>query len=86
MNTWKAPLSLTKKVVDLIILIDRCGIEMYTDNGKMYMSWLSEETVSDRTQPMLTLNASQEMCLERVELHELESIWKNEMRYDMMHG
>lgn len=86
MNTWKAPLSLTKKVVDLIILIDRCGIEMYTDNGKMYMSWLSEETVCDRTQPMLTLNASQEMCLERVELHELESIWKNEMRYDMMHG
>ena len=69
---------LEEKELDLILLIDRGGIEMYTDNGKMYMSWLSKETLYDRNQPVLTLKASEEMSVEKIEVHELESVWKSD--------
>ena len=77
MNTWQVPFSITKKEIDLIVIIDRCGVEVYTDNGKMYMSWHAKETVCDRTQSLFILSASQEMYLEKVELYELDSIWKS---------
>ena len=36
-------------------LIDRCSIEMYTDSGKIYMTWIAEETVCDYNKGFLTI-------------------------------
>lgn len=77
---WKVPISVTKKGLDLTILIDRCSIEAYMDNGKIYMSRIMYETVDDCNKPYIIVESSREMHVRSIELHELESIWKDYRR------
>ena len=70
-----APISLTHLRLDITILVDRCSMEVFSDGGKIFMSCLSQDTVSDFNLPYLTIQVDKKMILENIEIHSLDSIW-----------
>ena len=50
-------------------------MEVFSDNGKIFMSCLNQDTVSDFNIPYLTIQVDKEMILENMEIHSLDSIW-----------
>lgn len=72
-----APVSLTRSGLDITILVDRCSIEVFADGGKIFMSCLNNDTVSDFNIPYLTIRADRKMVLENIEINSLDSIWGN---------
>lgn len=70
-----APISLTRSGLDITILVDRCSIEVFADGGKIFMSCLDNDTVSDFNIPYLTIMADSKISLENVEINSLDSIW-----------
>ncbi len=72
-----APISLTRSGLDITILVDRCSMEVFADGGKIFMSCLKNDTVSDFNIPYLTIQADRKIALENIEIHSLESIWSN---------
>ena len=71
----KAPVSITKKDLDITILIDRCSIELFSDGGKIYLYSLTEETLMDRNLLNLEMSCNQEYSLDFIEMHALETAW-----------
>lgn len=72
----KAPVSITKKGLDLTLLVDRCGVELFADGGKICFSSLSAQTMMDRNLLQLALNCNTEYTLDSLEFHALEPIWQ----------
>ena len=70
-----APLSFTPGKIDLVIISDRCSLEIYSDGGKFYMSTVDENTCCDYNLPYLETVASSDCEIQRIELHSLKSIW-----------
>ena len=70
-----APISLTRSVLDITLLVDRCSIEVFADGGKIFMSCLNNDTVSDFNIPYLSIQADSKIALENVEINSLDSIW-----------
>ena len=70
-----APISLTRKGLDITIIVDRFSMEVFADGGKIFMSCLNYDTVCDFNIPYLTIQADSEITLENVEINSLESIW-----------
>ena len=70
-----APISLTRGGLDITILVDRCSIEVFSDGGKIFMSCLNNNTVSDFNIPYLTIQADKKMALDNIEINSLNSIW-----------
>ena len=66
-----APLSITEKEIDLTILIDRCSMEIFSDNGKIC---LTERFVCDYNLPFISLEGEGE--IQKLEIHTLKSIWR----------
>lgn len=69
------PVSLERTCVDLTILVDRCGMEIFADGGCIYTACLSEDTFVDRNLLSLTLHSDTEATFDLIEIHSLESIW-----------
>ena len=69
------PLSTTDGSLDLMILVDRMGMEIYADGGRVYMSALTEEMFMDRNLLSMILECDAEYCIDLLEAHALESIW-----------
>ncbi|MBQ8440450.1 MAG: hypothetical protein IJX19_07305, partial [Clostridia bacterium] len=73
---WKFPISFTKRGLDLVMVIDCLGVEFYLDGGKIYACIMLEDAVPDYNLPTLKITANRACTLDRVELHPLDSIWK----------
>lgn len=79
-NEWKiadctAPISITGKGLDLTVIVDRCSMELFLDNGKIYASFAAEYAASDRNVPYIILHSETTMQVGQMELHALCSIW-----------
>ena len=71
----QAPLSVTGAGVDLTVLVDRMGMEIYADGGRIYLSALTEEMFMDRNLLSFTVRCDEEYLADLIEIHALESIW-----------
>lgn len=70
-----APLSITGAKLDLTIIIDRCSIELFADNGKIYVACLDADSFCDRNLPYFIMKTDNETVVESVEMYSLNSIW-----------
>ena len=70
-----APISLTRNGLDITLIVDRCSMEVFADGGKIFMSCLNNDTVSDFNLPNLTIRADKKITLENIEINSLDSIW-----------
>lgn len=70
-----APISLTHSELDITVVVDRLSIEVFSDSGKIFMSYLNEDTVCDFNIPSLTIQVDRKITLESIEINSLESIW-----------
>lgn len=73
----KAPASVAKKTLDLVILVDRCGMELFADGGKICFSSTEEAAMMDRNLLNLKICCNAEYSMHLLEIHSLESIWQN---------
>ena len=71
----ECPISVADGSLDLTILVDRCGMEIFADGGRIYMSCLSENMFMDRNLLSLVLRCHRNYCADLLEIHALESIW-----------
>lgn len=70
-----APISLTHSGLDITVIVDRCSIEIFADSGKIFMSCLNGDTLSDYNIPYLNIISDKKMILENIEINSLDSIW-----------
>ena len=70
-----SPMSVTPSSLDLIIIVDKCSLELYSDGGKFYMATVDENTYCDYNLPYMQLTADTDCEIQHVELHSLKSIW-----------
>jgi len=70
-----APISIIQSGFDVTILVDKCSFEVFADGGKILMSCLNNNTVSDYNVPYLTIKSDEKMTLDNIEIHSLNSIW-----------
>ena len=72
----KAPVSLTKENMDITLLIDRCGAEIFADRGKICVFSLATAAMMDRNLLSLVLTCNTEYTIDFAEIHALEPIWQ----------
>ena len=72
-----APVSLTRRGLDITLIVDRCSMEVFADGGKIFMSRLNNDTLNDFNIPYLTIRADRKITLENIEINSLDSIWGN---------
>ena len=70
-----APISITGGDLDMTVVIDRCSIEIYADEGKIFLSCLDRHSVSDYNLPSLSIQATKPLQLGGLEIHSMNSIW-----------
>lgn len=71
-----APISLTASNGEITIIVDRCSIEIFADDGKIYMSCIDDDTFCDRNIPYLVIKSENETIIKNMEIHSLKSIWE----------
>ena len=71
----ECPLSVTGGAIDLTLLVDRMGMEIYADGGRVYLSALTEDMFMDRNLLSLSLCCDAEYLIDLIKIHALESIW-----------
>ena len=71
-----APISLTASNGEITIIVDKCSIEIFADDGKIYMSCIDEDTFCDRDMPYLVIKSENETVIKNMEIHSLKSIWE----------
>lgn len=72
-----APITLTSEKWEMIMLVDRCSVELYLDDGKIYLGTIDEKTYCDYNLPYLEMTSSTDCTIKNMELHSLKSIWGN---------
>ena len=70
-----APISITKKNFEITVIMDRCGMEIFTDGGKAYMSCLIDYAAMDRNLQYFTLKSDETLQINELEMITLNSIW-----------
>lgn len=71
----QAPLSAKRNSFLLTLIADQCSMEFFTDQGRAYLSAVTEETICDRNLPWLGIKADREYTIDQIKLFELKSIW-----------
>lgn len=71
-----APITLTETEWDLVLLVDRCSVELYLDGGKIYLGTADESTYCDYNLPYMELSTTADCTLRSAELTALRSIWE----------
>lgn len=69
------PISVTGGALDLTVVADRLGLEIFADGGRIYTSCLGEDTFMDRNLLFMTLSCDVPYCADLLEIHSLESVW-----------
>lgn len=72
-----APATLVSSNWDIVMLVDRCSVELYLDGGKIYLSTVDEKTYCDYNLPYLEIVSTTDCEIRGVEIHSLKSIWVN---------
>ena len=70
-----APMATVGNGLDVTMILDRCSMELYADNGRIYVSAVNGESVSDYNLPWLSVTADGDATLEYIEITALDSIW-----------
>ncbi len=70
-----APLCSEGERFAVTIIVDRCSIEIFTDNGRAYIANLNEKTVMDRNLPYLELTSNEDSVIGSLEINSMKSIW-----------
>lgn len=71
-----SPLFYTKEKNNIVIVVDRCSIEIFSNSGKIYMSCLNNETICDFNIPYFVIEDNNETKIESLEICSLNSILK----------
>lgn len=71
-----APLSLGGSGLDMEIVVDRTGFEIYLDGGCIYLFVLDTRLVPDRSLPYMDIAADAACVLDSIEIHALASVWE----------
>lgn len=66
----------TKEKNNIVIVVDRCSIEIFSNSGKIYMSCLNNETICDFNIPYFVIESNNETKIESLEICSLNSILK----------
>jgi sucrose-6-phosphate hydrolase SacC (GH32 family) len=69
------PLSISNDSIDITLVIDKCSIEVFLDGGKIYASFLNNESVSDYNVPFIEISSKDGIKIDELLLVALESIW-----------
>lgn len=72
-----APITLASNVWEIVMLVDRCSVELYLDGGKIYLSTIDAKTYCDYNLPCLEITSTTDCTVKNIELHSLKSIWEN---------
>jgi len=70
------PLSVSEGGVDLIVISDRLSLEIYLDGGRIFASYMDEDSSADYNLSYLELSSSGEFKIDILELSSLRSIWE----------
>lgn len=76
LGACKAPISITHNKFDITIIADRCSIELFADDGKIFLSCLNVYTLINKHLPYLSMESSHDITLESIEVNSLASIWE----------
>ena len=71
----KIPVSLDSSAIDVRIVVDRCSFELFIDGGKINVSL---PYICDYNLPYLTMSATEAICVEKIESHQLAPIHKEQ--------
>ena len=70
------PVSLTPDKWEMVMLVDRCSVELYLDGGKIYCGTVNKETCCDYNLAYLEMASTADCTIKDLELHALKSIWE----------
>lgn len=86
-GTQSCPLYVVGDMLNVTILIDRLGFEIFADGGKACMYCVTENAVPDRNLPYAELYTRQgEYALDKLTLYALHSIWENAIQNQTSEG
>jgi len=75
----RCPITVTGDSLDITVLVDRGGFEIFSDGGKSCMYCIGEKSIPDRNLPFMELSVSGgKYILGSLTVHQLNSIWENE--------
>ena len=69
------PLSIFNDSIDITLVIDKCSIEAFLDEGKIYESFINNNSVSDYNVPFIEISSAEDVNIDNLELISLKSIW-----------
>ena len=75
LGDMKIPISVSGGKMDVTLIVDRNGAEVFADGGRIYSSCLSDGMFMDRNLLSLILRCDTEYCIDLLEIHSLESAW-----------
>ena len=75
LGDMKIPISVSGGKMDVTLIVDRNGAEVFADGGRIYASCLSDGMFMDRNLLSLILRCDTEYCIDLLEIHSLESVW-----------
>ena len=72
-----APVTLSSNNWEIVMLVDKCSVELYLDGGKFYLGTADEKTYCDYNLPYLEITSTTDCTIKSAEIHSLKSIWGN---------
>ncbi|MBE6634836.1 MAG: glycoside hydrolase family 32 protein [Ruminococcaceae bacterium] len=69
------PLSIFNGSLDITLVIDRCSIEAFLDCGKIYASFLNNNSVQDYNVPFIEISSKGSIKIDELMLIALNSMW-----------
>ncbi|MBE6607819.1 MAG: glycoside hydrolase family 32 protein [Ruminococcaceae bacterium] len=66
------PITYSGEEFNITVVVDRCSIELFSDNGRVY---ITECTVADRNMREFSVSADKDCVIDNIELYSLKSIW-----------
>ena len=76
LSSSSSPMSISSNKLDLVILCDKCSLELYACGGKFCVGTVDENTCCDYNLPYMEIFANADCEIQRMELHPLKSIWE----------
>lgn len=76
--TRRCPITVVGNELDVTVLVDRGGFDIFADGGKSCMYCIGEKSIPDRNIPYIELYTdSGEYLIDKLEMYALDSIWEN---------
>ena len=71
-----SPLTFSNNGIDLVMIADRCSLELYLDGGRIYIATVDVSTFCDDNLPYFEIVADKDCKAENLEIHSMRSIWE----------